>query len=86
MRFCRIVYLATICTTSSSLTRWLRPTLWLCRLYFPLLPHTIAYLNVSFNVRWIWSHTSSIVELLRTMRASLKSGSSPFLSGPSAQR
>ena len=40
----------------------------------------MAYLNVSFSVRWIWLQTSSMVELLRTIKASEKSGPIPFLS------
>jgi hypothetical protein len=46
---------------------------------FALAPHTRAYLKVSFRVLWTWSQTSSIDELFRTMRASLKSGSTPCL-------
>jgi hypothetical protein len=36
-------------------------------------------LNFSFSERWIWSQTSSTVELLLTINASEKSGSSPLL-------
>jgi hypothetical protein len=70
------LHFATILTTSSSATKWLSPTL--CGTCRALAPHTMAYLNVSLSVRWIWSHTSSMVLPLRTMSASLKSGSMPF--------
>lgn len=43
-------YLATNDTTSSSDTTCESPTRWgIC---LALAPQTIAYLNVSFNVRW----------------------------------
>ena len=67
----------TIFTTSSSDTTWLKPTL--CGTCFALAPHTKAYLKVSFIVLWIWSQTSSIELLCRTINASLKSGSMPRL-------
>jgi hypothetical protein len=71
------LYFATIETTSSSETTCPNPTL--CGTCLALAPHTSAYLNVSFNVRWTWLHTSSIVEPVRTISASEKSGSIPFL-------
>lgn len=64
-------------TTSSSATTCANPTRWgIC---LALAPHTIAYLKVSLIVRWIWSQTSSMVEPRRTINASPKLGSSPFL-------
>jgi hypothetical protein len=45
----------------------------------------MAYLKVSFSVRWTWSQTSSIVELLLTISASLKSGSTPCLNARDEQ-
>lgn len=43
-------HFATIDTTSSSATTWLKPHLW--GRWRALAPQTIAYLNVSFRVRW----------------------------------
>ena len=70
-------YLVTIDITSSSATAWPSPTR--CGMCLALAPHTRAYLNFSFSERWIWSQTSSTVELLLTINASEKSGSSPLL-------
>jgi hypothetical protein len=56
---------------------WVNPTL--CGMCRALAPQTRAYLKVSLSVRWIWSQTSSIVAPDRTIKASLKSGSTPFL-------
>lgn len=72
-------YLATILTTSSSATICPNPTR--CGTCLALAPHTKAYLNVSLRVRWTWSQTSSMVDPFRTMSASEKSGSMPFLHG-----
>ena len=44
-------YLATMDTTSSSATGWLSPTR--CGTCRALAPQTMAYLKVSFSVRWI---------------------------------
>ena len=72
-------YLATILTTSSSATICPNPTR--CGTCLALAPHTKAYLNVSLRVRWTWSQTSSMADPFRTMSASEKSGSMPFLHG-----
>lgn len=73
----RHFHFATIETTSSSATMCPNPTR--CGTCRALAPQTRAYLKVSLRVRCTESHTSSILELLRTISASLKSGSTPFL-------
>ena len=76
--------MATILTTSSSATICPNPTR--CGTCLALAPHTKAYLNVSLRVRWTWSQTSSMVDPFRTMSASEKSGSMPFLRGKLGDR